>query len=99
MPNKDRGNDIGIEYECSNDIGLQFYSKESLMSYPEIHERSATVLFMGLKPDNEIGTHNFAFRGYVMQTAVSPDTVKIPAELLFTWRKQPGGKKCSNGDP
>ena len=78
---------IGVEYECSKDLSLQFYSKKFLRSYPETHEGSAATFFMRLKPDQETGTHNLPLRGYVIQTAVSPDTTKIPAELLFYMEK------------
>ena len=78
---------IGIEYECSKDISLQFYSKEFLKSYPETHNGKATSLFMRIKPDKEKGTHNLPLRGSVIQTAVSPDTSKIPAELFLYLEK------------
>ena len=78
---------IGVEYECSKDLGLQFYSKEFLKSYPETHEGSAAALFMRLKPDQERGTHNLPLRGCVIQTAVSPDTSKISAELFLYMEK------------
>ena len=78
---------IGVEYECSKDLGLQFYSKEFLRSYPETHEGSAAALFMRLKPDQETGTHNLPLKGCVIQTAVSSDTSNIPAELFLYMEK------------
>lgn len=78
---------IGVEYECSKDISLQFYSKEFLRSFPEIRNGSATAFFMTFKRDKEIGTHNLPLKGYVMQTAVSSDTSKIPAELFLYLEK------------
>ena len=74
---------IGVEYECSKNINLQFYSKEFLKSYPETHEGRAVSLFMRLKPDKETGTHNLPIKGSVIQTPVFPDTTKIPAELFL----------------
>ncbi|MCH5273503.1 MAG: hypothetical protein J1E35_07500 [Lachnospiraceae bacterium] len=78
---------IGIEYECSKDINLQFYSKEFLKSVPVTHKGSSAFLMMNLKPDKKMGTHNLPLRGSVIQTAVSPDTVKIPAELFLYFEK------------
>ena len=78
---------IGIEYECSKDLSLQFYSKEFLKSLPETRKGSAALLFMRLKPDQETGTHNLPLRGCVIQTAVSPDTSTIPAELFLYLEK------------
>ena len=78
---------IGIEYECSKDFNLQFYTKEYLKSYPESHNGSAIFLMMRLKPDQETGTHGLPLKGHVIQTPVSPDTVKIPAELFLYFEK------------
>lgn len=49
---------------------------------------SAALLFMRLKPDQETGTHNLTLRGCVIQTAVSPDTSTIPAELFLYLEKE-----------
>lgn len=40
-----------------------------------------------LKPDRATGTHGLPLRGSVIETAVPPDTVKIPAELFFAFEK------------
>lgn len=80
---------IGIEYECSKDISLQFYSKQFLKSVPEKSVGSASIIFTRLKPDKTTGMHNLPLKGCVIQTAVSKDTVKIPAEL-FSYLKKVG---------
>lgn len=74
---------IGIEYECSKDLSLQFYSKDFLKSVPEPQKGSAVLSFMRLKPDKETGTHDLPLKGCVIQTAVLPDTSKMPAELFL----------------
>ena len=81
---------IGIEYECSKEIQLQFYSKEFLKSVPETHGGSSTFLLMRVKPDKKIGTHGLPLRGCVIQTPVSPDTTIIPAELFSYLEKAEG---------
>lgn len=73
---------IGIEYECTKDLSLVFYSKQYLASRPEVHRGSAAFFLMRLKPDKETGTHNLPLRGCVIQMPVSPDTTKVPAELF-----------------
>ncbi len=78
---------VGIEYECSKDISLQFCAKEYLRSYPESHNGSASFLMMNLKPDQETGTHGLPLKGAVIQTPVSPDTVKIPAEMFMYFER------------
>lgn len=78
---------IGIEYECSKDIQLQFYSKEFLASRPQVSSGRAVSMMMNIKPDKELGSHNLPLRGCVIQTAVSPDTTKVPAELFCYYEK------------
>lgn len=78
---------IGIEYECTKDLSLQFYSKKYLRSYPESHHGSASFFLMHLKPDKKLGVHGLPLKGCAIQTAVSPDTCTIPAELFSYFEK------------
>ncbi len=78
---------IGIEYECSKDYDLVFHSKQYLKSRPETHQGSSHFLMMRLKPDKETGTHGLPLKGCVIQTPVSPDTTKIPAELFLYYKR------------
>lgn len=73
---------VGIEYECSEDIALQFYSREYLDSVPTIHEGSATSMIMLLKPDKKTGAHGLKLRGAVIQTPVTGETTEFAAELF-----------------
>lgn len=81
---------IGIEYECSKDLELVFYSKQYLNSRPEEHKGSSSFFLMRLKPDRKIGTHGLPLKGCVIQTPVSPDTSTIPAELFLYHEKVAG---------
>ena len=74
---------IAIEYECSKNYDLTFYSKQYLKSRPETHQGSSHFLMMHLKPDQETGTHGLTLKGCMIQTPVPPDTIKIPAELFL----------------
>lgn len=85
---------IGIEYECSKDISLQFYSKEYLKSCPQKHSGSASFLLMRLKPDKKIGTHGLPLKGEVIQTPVSSDTFKISVELFSYYEKTEEWEEC-----
>jgi len=78
---------IGIEYECSRDIHLQFYSKDYLDSYPETHSGSAAFLMMLLKPDKKTGVHGLPLKGYAIASPFPPDTTSVSAELLFYMEK------------
>ena len=78
---------IGIEYECSKDIQLQFYSKEYLKSRPQVNKGRAVSMMMNIKPEKEFGTHSLPLKGCMIQTAVSSDTTKIPAELFCYYEK------------
>ena len=51
------------------------------------HKGSFSFLMVSLKPDKELGTHSLPLKGCVIQTAVSPDTSKIPAELFLYFEK------------
>jgi len=78
---------IGIEYECSRDINLQFYSKDFLDSYPESHSGSAAFIIMLLKPDKKTGIHGLPLKGCSISVPFSPDTTTVPVELLFYTEK------------
>lgn len=78
---------IGIEYECSKNYDLVFYSKQYLTSRPKTHQGSSYFLMMRLKPDQETGTHGLPLKGCVIQTPVSPDVIKIPAELFLYYER------------
>lgn len=78
---------IGIKYECSKNYNLIFHCKQYLKSRPETHQGSTHLLLMRLKPDQETGTHSLPLKGCVIQTPVSPDTFKIPAELFLYHEK------------
>ncbi|MCM1038301.1 MAG: hypothetical protein NC434_03190 [Ruminococcus sp.] len=73
---------IGIEYECTKDIQLGFYSKQYLSSQPEVHNGSSMFFLMRLKPEQETGMHGLALKGCVIQTPVPLDTTVILAELF-----------------
>ena len=79
---------IGIEYECSKDMSLQFYSKQYLKSCPKEYKGSSSSIVMMLKPEKEKGAHTLPLKGCVIQTAVPPDTSKIPAELFCYFEKE-----------
>lgn len=73
---------VGVEYECSRDMSLQFYSREFLRSVPEPDHGSASIMMMRLKPDRETGSHGLPLRGCAIETPVPPDTTKLAAELF-----------------
>ena len=72
---------VGIEYACSKEISLQFYSKAYLKAYPGQQNRRASV-GVCLKPDLKTGAHHLPLKGCVMEGCVSADTAIIPGELF-----------------
>jgi len=75
---------VGVEYECSRDISLQFETKEALKApSPE----GPGLVLMRMKPDQDTGIHGLALKGCGLQTPVAPDTEKIPAELFCYFEK------------
>lgn len=78
---------IGIEYECSRDISLQFYLKDFLESCPKTYSGSAAFLMMRLNPDQKTGNHGLPLKGAVISTPVPADTTAVSAELLYYMEK------------
>lgn len=73
---------MAIEYECSEDVSLNFYEKEYLDTVPKPREGSASAMFMRVKPDREIGTHGYKLRGAVIQKPLNGDEKMLEAELF-----------------
>ena len=78
---------VGIEYECSRDISLQFYAKAYLKASPPSPKGQDAFLMMRLTPEQKTGNHGLMLRGCVLQTPVPPDTEKIPAEAFCYFEK------------
>lgn len=79
---------IGVEYECTKDVGLTFYSEQFLKS--RIETSSGAAFFLAgffLKPDQETGTHGLPLKGCAIQTPVPKDTSSIRAELFYYYEK------------
>lgn len=68
-----------IEYECEEDISLQFYSKRWLDAEP-IHSGSVMGFFMS--PDEPLGKLGLKLRAAVIQEPIAPNTASIEAELF-----------------
>jgi hypothetical protein len=68
-----------IEYECEEDMSVQFYSKSFLDSKPSL--RNSTIGFI-LRPDRPTGILGLKLKAAVIQDPVPPDTMKIEAELF-----------------
>lgn len=71
-----------IEYECSEDISLNFYDKEYLDTIPKPREGSASSLFMRIKPNKEEGEHGYKLWGSVIQKPLEGDVKQLAAELF-----------------
>lgn len=78
---------FAVEYECSKEMGLQFYAKQFLQSSPGQGAGNGASMGMILKPDEKTGEHNLSLRSCVIQTAVSPDTSEMVAELFSGYEK------------
>ena len=78
---------VGVEYECSRDISLQFYAKAYLKASPAPSKAQDAFLMMRLTPEQKTGAHGLMLRGCVLQTPVPPDTAKIPAEAFCYFEK------------
>jgi len=68
-----------IEYECEDDIFLQFYSKDYLDATPV--RRSSAMGFI-IRPEHSTGILGLKLKAAVIQEAVHPDTSDIEIELF-----------------
>ena len=68
-----------IEYECEEDISLQFYSKRWLDMQP-IHNNSAMGFLM--KSDEPTGKLGLKLKSAIIQEPMAANTVSIEAELF-----------------
>ena len=68
-----------VEYECEEDISLQFYSKAYLDSKP-LHRGSSMGFIVA--PDQSTGILGLKLKAAVIQEPVSPDTSSIEVELF-----------------
>lgn len=73
---------LTVEYECSEDISLNFYDKEYLDTLPKQNKGSASALLMSVKPQKETGEHGYKLRGSVIQKPLNGDIKQLEAELF-----------------
>lgn len=78
---------VGIEYECTKDVSLTFYSEQFLKSRIEPSSGNIFLYGISLKPDQETGTHGLPLKGCAIQTPVPEDTSSIRAELFYYYEK------------
>lgn len=73
---------LAVEYECSEDVSLNFYEKEYLDAIPKPREGSASSIFMRIKPEKEEGIHGYKLLGCVIQKPLDGDVHSLEAELF-----------------
>lgn len=71
-----------IEYECTEEINLQFYDKVYLDTTEEPKRGSATALIMRAKPQTEVGCHGLKMRACIIQSPMEPEAENIVAEIF-----------------
>lgn len=87
---------IGLEYECTPDMSLEFYSSEYLkreQEEPTIvtgdSSVSVTLMHSRLEPDEELGAHGLKLRGAIIEDPVPQDTKVLWAELFTAHERVP----------
>lgn len=77
-----------VEYECTAEGSLAFYSREFLDAAAGAQTGSARIMMMHHRPEESVGKHGLCQQGCVIQTPVSPDARQIEAELFrFTEKR------------
>ena len=71
---------LGLEYECRQDLSLQFYTKAFLRSAPRNEGSGALVLSKGSR--RRTGPHGLPVRACTLEAALPPDAKAVPAELF-----------------
>lgn len=71
-----------VEYECSEDVSLEFYGKDCLDAVPKPSKGSASMIMMHTKPDKSTGIHGLKLRACVVETPVEPGSNELEAELF-----------------
>ncbi len=71
-----------IEYECTEEINLQFYDKAYLDMLEEPKKGGATSLIMRAKPQMEVGSHGLKMRACIIQSPMEPAVENIVAEIF-----------------
>lgn len=79
-----------VEYECTLDVSLSFYSSAYLKSKPTVSGTSASFLVIHPKPDNTHGTHGLPLKVCLMEDALPKETVQIRAELFQAYERTAG---------
>lgn len=79
-----------VEYECTLDVSLTFYSSAFLKSKPIVSGTSASFLVIHPKPDNTYGTHGLPLKVCLMEDALPKETEQIRAELFQAYERTAG---------
>lgn len=68
-----------VEYECTLDVSLEFYTQDYLNAQPK---NCATSITYMQSAKEAFGTHGLRLRSHVLQSPVPPDTQEVFAELF-----------------
>lgn len=71
-----------IEYECTQEVSLQFFGKLYLEGAEKPKQGSATSLLMRAKPRTEVGSHGLKMRTCIIQSPMKKAVKQINAELF-----------------
>lgn len=82
-----------VEYECSADVQLFFFSENYLNSVPQASNGSALLLGMWASVEQETGAHGLPLRAALIQTPVAPGTTELAAELFYSAERMPEKKE------
>lgn len=77
-----------VEYECTLDLQLQFYTVEDLDS-PPVRRSSAVSFFYSTNAEEETGLHGLRLRAAVIQSPVEADVKEVWAELFAAYETVP----------
>ncbi len=68
-----------VEYECTLDVSLEFYTQDYLNAVPK--SSSASIMYLS-DQEEAAGKHGLRLRSYILESPVPPETTEVPAELF-----------------
>lgn len=79
---------IAVEYECTLDLQLRFYTKDYLDAKPDTSGKAVSMMWR-MDEEEQMGPHGFWIRTGLIQEPVSADVTRLEAELFEAFEQVP----------
>ena len=79
---------IAVEYECTLDLQLKFYTKEYLDAQPDMSGKAVSMMWR-MDGEDQTGPHGYRLRTGLIQEPVPADLTGLEAELFEAYEQVP----------